>query len=306
MAMFGVVNEPRAIVMSRLGSDFVDRWPKSGGGLWSAAVAVAATAKQVVGENSAARRMATLALSAPKPWLGAALAHRVMFSLDLADGRPIDALSEIDEAIQVLDELDLSMFAAEMKVFRCGVLHRLGRTEEAFDLVDRLQRESAAAGSIINRLEAEMTAAHLWMHVDPAHADALLRQAYRTSTELAHPWGTGIICRGFGIVGMLQGDGERAMRQLSRSLDFCVERGLSADVWTTLQFVGIYGRLFGGDADGTGSELIGAAGAAEVAQYVPIDAEGLFGAAAAAAPRPIVVATAVGLARRLLGTPAPG
>ncbi|HEX6424214.1 MAG TPA: hypothetical protein VFZ79_12085 [Acidimicrobiales bacterium] len=234
--LWGVVHEMHTGEIRTLAEQVLERWPDTDHPMRADAVATAATARYMTGDNDRAIAMAEAALddAAASPFAPATL-RRAIAQARRADGDTAGGIEWFVATAGEARRLGLSGFAVEADAARAQVLADVGRIDDALALVRTARDEAVAVGSGVAATWARTVEGSILLRVDPEAATGVIDEALAECRRIGYAAGTSVNLRTLALGALCRDDRAAAARHLLALLDELLGRGSTLELRAVLE-----------------------------------------------------------------------
>ncbi|HET9611827.1 MAG TPA: hypothetical protein VFP06_19595 [Acidimicrobiales bacterium] len=234
--LWGVVHEMHTREIRTLAEQVLDRWPDTDHPMRADAVATAATARYMTGDNERAIAMAEAALGEAdaSPFAPATL-RRAIAQSRRAGGDTAGGIEWFAATARAARRLGLTGFAVEADAARAQVLADVGRCDDALALVRAARDEAAAVGSDVAMTWARTVEGSIMLRVDPESATQVVEEALAECRRIGYAAGTSVNLRTLALASLCRRDDAAAAAQhLLALLDELLGRGSTLELRAVL------------------------------------------------------------------------
>lgn len=233
--LWGVVHEMHTREIRTLAEQVLERWPDTDHPMRADAVATAATARYMTGDNERAIAMAEAALAeaAASPFAPATL-RRAIAQARRAGGDTAGGIEWFAATAHEARRLGLTGFAVEADAARAQVLADVGRTDDALALVRAARAEAAAVGSDVAVTWARTVEGSIMLRVEPEAATDVVEEALAECHRIGYAAGTSVNLRTLALGALRLGDEATAAQHLLALLDELLGRGSTLELRAVL------------------------------------------------------------------------
>jgi predicted ATPase len=234
--LWGVVHEMHTGEIRTLAEQVLERWPDTDHPMRADAVATAATARYMTGDNDRAIAMAEAALddAAASPFAPATL-RRAIAQARRAAGDTAGGIEWFSATAGEARRLELSGFAVEADAARAQVLADIGRIEDALALVRTARDDAVAVGSGVAATWARTVEGSILLRVDPAAATVVVDEALAECRRIGYAAGTSVNLRTLALGALCRDDLAGAAGHLLALLDELLARGSTLELRAVLE-----------------------------------------------------------------------
>lgn len=233
--LWGVVHELHTREIRTLAEQVLELWPDTDHPMRADAVATAATARYMTGDNDRAIAMAEAALAeaAASPFAPASL-RRAIAQARRAGGDAAGGVEWFAATAREARRLGLTGFAVEADAARAQVLADVGRSDDALELVRAARDEAAAVGSDVAVTWARTVEGSIMLRVDPEAATEVVEEALAECRRIRYAAGTSVNLRTLALAALCLGDDVTAAQHLLALLDELLGRGSTLELRAVL------------------------------------------------------------------------
>ena len=234
--LWGVVHELHTREIGTLAEQVLERWPSTDHPMRADAVATAATARYMTGDNGAAIAMAEAALAdAHRSPFAPVTLRRAIAQARRAGGDVSGGIEWFGATAREARCLGLTGFAVEADAARAQILADVGRVDEALTVVRDVRAEAEGVGSDVAATWARTVEGSILLRVDPAEAARVVEAALGESRRIGYAAGTSVNLRTLALGALRLGDAAAAARHLLTLLDVLLDRGSTLELRAVLE-----------------------------------------------------------------------
>ncbi len=233
--LWGVVHEMHTREIRTLAEQVLERWPDTDHPMRADAVATAATARYMTGDNERAIAMAEAALgdADASPFAPATL-RRAIAQARRAGGDTAGGIEWFAATARAARRLGLTGFAVEADAARAQVLADVGRSDDALALVRAARDEATAVGSDVAVTWARTVEGSIMLRVDPESATQVVEEALAECRRIGYAAGTSVNLRTLALAALCRRDDAAAAQHLLALLDELLGRGSTLELRAVL------------------------------------------------------------------------